>query len=398
MQPKPKTEQSTSGFLRPEEAAQQDQLNPPHRHLHDELAATGRHTKSPKKHRFHFTKKQWTSAGIAAAIIFVGGGYLTWKLFFDKPPQPAAIVEAQPEEPQPTDEASKLTGIKVPFGTNESTPVTAVMIENSPDARPQSGLYDAGVVYEAIAEGGITRFVAFYQESKPGYIGPVRSVRPYYLDFIKPYDAPLAHAGGSAQALEQMRNENFKDLDYTVAGGAYQRVSTRYAPHNLYTSRAKLLDAHKAKGWNKSTFTGLARSEKEGAASTTPTARSIDLAISSYLYNVNFTYDKATNSYKRSQGGRPHVDERSGKQIAPKVVVALVMPHHYAGIYSVYKTTGSGTALIFQNGNVTKATWKKANRAAQLSLVNAEGKAIELNPGQTWLSLVSTADQVTHRP
>lgn len=381
----------------PEEVARKDQASPDkHPHLDDELAATGQKTKPTKKKRFHLTKKQWTSVGIAAVIIIVGAGYIGWKIFA-KDPAPVATVQEPAPEPAPTSEQSKLTGVEVPVGTNDTTPVTAIMIENSPDARPQSGLVDAGVVYEAIAEGGITRFVAFYQESKPDYIGPVRSVRPYYLDFIKPYDAPIAHAGGSGEALAQIAREGFKDLDYTIAGSAFQRVNSRYAPHNLYTSRTKLLEVHKAKGWNKSNFTGLKRSKKESKAAT-PTAKTINLAISSALYNPSFAYDAATNSYKRSMAGQPHKDERSGKQIAPKVVVALVMPHRYAGIYSVYQTTGSGQAVIFQNGTATKATWKKPNRSTQISLVNAEGAEIELIPGQTWFSLVSTATQITYGP
>jgi hypothetical protein len=392
-------DQKQKTFKTPEEVAKQDNMQSAgHAKLDDELAATGQRPKLPKKHRLHLTKKQWTQVGIATVIILVGGSYLGWKVLAKEPSAPAASVQEPTPEPAPTSEQSKLTGVEVPVGTNDSTPVTAVMIENSPDARPQAGIRDAGVVYEAIAEGGITRFVTFFQESKPDYIGPVRSVRPYYLDFVKPYDAPLAHAGGSGEALAQIANEGFKDLDYTVAGSAYQRVNTRYAPHNLYTSRAKLLEAHKSKGWDKSNFTGMKRAAKPGKAAATTTAATIDLAISSYLYNPTFTYDKTANTYRRAQGGQPHVDEKTGKQITPNVVVALVMSHRYSGIYSVYNTTGSGTAYIFQNGTVTTATWKKPNRATQISLVDANGKDIELNPGQTWFSLVADKSQVSYKP
>jgi hypothetical protein len=270
------------------------------------------------------------------------------------------------------------------------------MIENSPDARPQAGLKDAGVVYEAIAEGGITRFLTLFQESNPDYIGPVRSVRPYYLDFIKPYDAPVAHAGGSGEALAQIRNEGFKDLDQAYNPSYYQRITSRYAPHNLYTSRAQLLELQKAKGWTTSNFAGLARAEEK--PSTTVTARAIDFAISGYYYNPHYDYDTATNTYKRSEGGQPHTDDRSGTQLAPKVVVAVVMPHSYAGIYSVYQTNGVGKAYIFQNGTVTEASWNKTNRDTQLTLVDGAGKAIGLNPGQTWITLVGDTGQVTYTP
>ncbi len=399
MEQKPKTEHtlSASDFVPPEEVAKQEEtIKPAHNELDQESAASGK--KPPKKRRgLHLTKKQWTTAGVVIGILAIGGGYLTWKLLQKEPTKPAMIVEQKKEEvPKATTEASKLTGITVPVGTNDTTPVTAVMIENSPDARPQAGLKDAGVVYEAIAEGGITRFLTLFQESNPDYIGPVRSVRPYYLDFIKPYDAPVAHAGGSGEALAQIRNEGFKDLDQAYNPSYYQRITSRYAPHNLYTSRAQLLELQKAKGWTTSNFAGLARAEEK--PSTTVTARAIDFAISGYYYNPHYDYDAATNTYKRSEGGQPHTDDRSGTQLAPKVVVAVVMPHSYAGIYSVYQTNGAGKAYVFQNGTVTEASWNKTNRDTQLTLVDGAGKAIGLNPGQTWITLVGDTGQVTYTP
>jgi hypothetical protein len=269
------------------------------------------------------------------------------------------------------------------------------MIENSPDARPQSGLRDAGVVYEAIAEGGITRFLALFQTEQPDYIGPVRSVRPYYLDFLVPYDAPVAHAGGSAEALAQVRNEGIKDLDQFANSGAYQRVSSRFAPHNLFTSRKQLLDLQTSKGWGTSTFTGFAR--KEEAKVATPNATSISFTISSSLYNPHYDYDAATNTYKRSEGGAAHTDERSGAQLSPKVVVALVIPHSYAGIYSVYNVNGSGEMFVFQDGTITHGTWSKANRKSQFVFTGDDSQPLKLNPGQTWVSLVSLSGSVSYK-
>jgi hypothetical protein len=104
------------------------------------------------------------------------------------------------------------------------------MIENSPDARPQSGLQDAGVVVEAIAEGGITRFLTLFQESQPQYIGPVRSLRPYYIDFAAPFQAGIAHVGGSPEALSRVRNGSYRDLDQFFNSAYFSRISARPAP------------------------------------------------------------------------------------------------------------------------------------------------------------------------
>lgn len=333
----------------------------------------------------------------AFAGLIIATSAVSWfYLFRPKPaPTPPPPVAKKVEPPKPTTLPSPLTGVQV-SPELAKMPVTGVMIENSPDARPQSGLYDAGVVFEAIAEGGITRFLALFQESQPEQIGPVRSVRPYYLDFLKPFDAPIAHAGGSPQGLAELRSQGFKDMEAFQNPNFYQRISSRYAPHNLYTSRAKLLELQKSKGWDSSTFIGFPR--KEEKKSETPDAKSIDFSISSYLYNPHYDYDAQTNSYLRVMGGQPHNDAVAQKQLNPKVVIALVMSHGYNGIYSVYGVNGSGEAYIFQNGTVTKGTWQKQSRDAQFKFIGEDNQSIGLNPGQTWISLVSSPSAVVYKP
>ena len=316
----------------------------------------------------------------------------------NKPITLPIIKKTEPKKtPKPTTEASRLTGVTISPELNQRG-VVGIMIENSPDARPQSGLKDAGVVFEAIAEGGITRFLTLFQEAQPDYIGPVRSVRPYYLDWLQGFDAPIAHAGGSADGLAKIRNENIPDLDQFANGAYYMRVNSRYAPHNLYTSMAKLDALRAAKGFTSSNFTGFAR--KNEAPVNTPTARSIDFKISSFLYSPHYDYDPATNSYKRSQGGKPHTDERSGVQIAPKVIIANVMSYGIAsnGVNSNYNSIGSGKSYIFQDGTVTIGTWEKTGPKSQMVFKDTNGNVIKLNPGQTWISAVGSSSGVSYQP
>lgn len=356
---------------------------------------------APKK--FHWwlkklSKKQLILFVAGVTLLLGGAGYAAYTVLKDKPaPEAPALASIpEPEPPAPTTVASRLTGVQIEPALNE-LPSTGVMIENSPDARPQSGLNEAGVIFEAIAEGGITRFLALYQESKPANIGPVRSVRPYYLDFLMPFDAPIAHAGGSAEGLAQIRSQGIRDLDHGANGSTYSRVSSRYAPHNLYTSRDRLLEAQTKRGYTTSTYTGFARKDAE-TPSAAPTANTISLTISSALYNPSYTYDAATNNYNRSLGGKPHTDESSGKQLAPKVVVALVMSHHYSGIYSVYGVNSSGVAYFFQDGVSVKGTWSKAGRTDQFVFKDAAGEIMKLNPGQTWVSVVASEDRIKVTP
>ncbi|MEK9196069.1 MAG: DUF3048 domain-containing protein [Patescibacteria group bacterium] len=336
---------------------------------------------------------------ISLVLGFIIGVGLIW-FFFIKPGSPkqssAPAPQAKVEAPKPTTEASKLTGVQIPIGGN-ARPITSIQIENSPDARPQSGLRDAGVVFEAIAEGGITRFNASFMEGQPDYIGPVRSVRPYYVDFVAPLDPVFVHAGGSADGLAQLRNVGLKDMDHGANGGAFRRVSDRYAPHNLYTSTADLDKASAGRGYTTSNAKGFARKAKE-TPNPTPNARAIDLALSGFLYNPHFDYDQATNSYVRSQAGKPHTDLRSGAPLSPKVVVAIATDYSTRGIYSVYRMTGTGAVYIFQDGIVTQGTWTKPDVKSQYVFTDATGKPIELNPGQTWVTMVGSVGSVKVTP
>jgi hypothetical protein len=273
------------------------------------------------------------------------------------------------------------------------------MIENSPDARPQSGLDQASIVFEAIAEAGITRFLALYQDNYPGTLGPVRSSRPYFLDWAMAFDASYAHVGGSPDALQRIKDIGTKDLDQFFNPGPYHRVSFRFAPHNMYTSLQGLADRAAEKGWTKSTFTPLVRKEKE-EPNKAPTAKSINFAISGPTYNVHYDYDPARNAYARSMGGAVHIDNETKQQLAPKVVIALVMPYSLMadGYHSAYQTIGSGPMFVFQDGNVTQGTWSKGNPQDQFAFKDAAGKDLALNPGQTWISVVADPTKVNYQP
>jgi Protein of unknown function (DUF3048) N-terminal domain/Protein of unknown function (DUF3048) C-terminal domain len=343
------------------------------------------------------TKKQRIIGSALIAVLLLGGGtgvYALHQALSKDQPAPVAQKVETPT-PAPATEASKLTGVQIAPELNKR-PVTGIMIENSPDARPQSALKDAGVVYEAIAEGGITRFLALFQESQPDYIGPVRSVRPYYVDLLLPYDASIVHAGGSAEGLAKVRAMGVKDIDHGANGGAFRRVSDRYAPHNLYTSMAALDQVSAARGYTTSNVKSLER--KAEKPSPQITARTINIGISSPLYNLRYDYDPATNSYKRFLAGRPHTDHRSGQQLAPKTVVTLAMGYSQKGIYSVYQTTGKGQAFIFQDGAVQAVHWSRANEREQFVFTDDAGKKIALNAGQTWFTLVKNPGHVSFSP
>lgn len=339
------------------------------------------------------TKNQKIAGGFIIAVLLIGGVtgvYALMKSLSKSPEQPAPIVQRIEKSTEP----SRLTGVEIPKKLNKR-PVTAVMIENSLDARPQSGLSKAGIVFEAIAEGGITRFNALYLEGQPNSLGPVRSVRPYYIDLFLPFDAAIAHAGGSGEGLAKIVRLHVKDLDYLRGTNAYHRISQRYAPHNLYTSMKALDKASKAKGFFKTgKFTSWLRKEEDPAKK--PKITSIDFTLSGLLYNVHYTYDAKDNRYKRREGGAKHIDASTNKQLAPKVVVALVMHYSHNGEYSVYRTKGKGTMFVFQDGRVQKGVWKKKGSRSQFKFLDQNGNELALNPGQTWVTLLDSINSLKY--
>lgn len=339
----------------------------------------------------HVRRHRTLILSIAGFILVLAAATATYFLVYKQPVQAPAAPKAtiQPVViPPPVKYYSPLTGEVVANQAVTTEPVTAVMIENSPDARPQSGIKDSGVVFEAIAEAGITRFMVLYQQEKPGLIGPVRSVRPYDLDWMSAFDASIAHVGGSLAGLEQVRNGTYRDIDEFFNGSSYYRSSDRYAPHNVYTTAASLDALNASKGYTSSTFTGFTRTDAVPAA--TPTATNITIDISSPLYNSTYAYDKTTNTYPRSQDGAPHLDRESG-QIAPTVVVAMRVNESTVlqdGYREVIGTIGSGDATIFQNGTATPVTWHKTSQASQITFTDANGKDVPLVRGQTWIVAV----------
>lgn len=394
------TPKETETFRTPEEVAADQSLETP-TDTGEDMPRFSKPDKPKSSWRQKMTlhwppgKKEWITF-LVILLLVVGGG-VGWALTHKKP---ATIKPIPKVTAQTMTVPSTLTGLPVDPSVNQRT-VTGVMIENSLDARPQSGLGQAGVVFEAIAEGGITRFLALFQDTAPDNVGPIRSARPYYEQWALGFDAGYAHVGGSPEALADIKAWGVRDLDQFANSGSYHRVSSRAAPHNVYTSIAALNQLEVQKGYNTSKYTGFARKKKATPNRKQPyTAKSVNLALSGPLYNVHYDYNATTNSYDRSEGGSFHVDANTGKQISPKVVIALVMPYGIEadGYHSNYSTIGDGPVYIFQDGMVTTGRWAKSSMTGQFVFKDASGKPIRLNPGQTWLTAVGSTSNVTYAP
>jgi len=285
-------------------------------------------------------------------------------------------------------------------------PAYAVVIENAPvvqdperEARPQLGLGKAEVVIETLAEGGITRYLAIFQNEQAPKIGPVRSLRPYFLEWAMGFGTPIAFSGGSTEALSllEAQGAGARALNEFFNEDTFYRDKSRAAPHNLFTSSALLGDAVAAKGWGTLQFVRGWDVKPRGAVPAEPVIREIFVDFSFGLFEADYRYDEQTNSYLRSLGGKAHLDE-AGTQLAVDNVVIIRTTSRLLDqklLTLDIETFGSGQATIFRDGQVIQARWRKNSVSEPLRLIDADGTAVVLNEGKTWIAVVDQDGNVS---
>lgn len=325
------------------------------------------------------------------------------------PPEPTAETSA-PTPPEPTSEPNPITdpitgAPALARGSVTQRPY-AVMIDNHPDAYPQSGMDHAAVVFEALAEFGITRFIAIYA---PGItpdvsaIGPVRSTRLYFAEWAMGFHPLYVHAGGSPQGIELVeQTDQLINLDalHKKSVGYFVRSKDRDAPHNLYISSAELARAtsdlatitydHPEVGF-------LFKSDVP--VSDRPGAQEISYY---FLYEndmAGWSYDPKTNGYLRTRRSKPARDAASKQQLWAKDVIVIEVqeariPGDEKGRID-QDVIGSGSARLFMDGQMHEVTWRKDTPAGMLSFYDSTGTEIRLNAGPVWIVALPSLDNLT---
>jgi hypothetical protein len=301
-----------------------------------------------------------------------------------------------------------------------------IAIENSVDARPQSGLSSADVVYEAVAEGGITRFLGIYYCQDAKIAGPVRSARIYFIRLLQGYGAyPLyAHVGGAntpgpADALGEIRDlgwANYNDLSqfsvpFPNFWRDYDRLPGVATEHTMYTDTTKLWSyAAKTHKLTNVDEEGTAWNEEwEGWSFQDDAKTKGKVAKVSYGFwnasvssmGVQWNYDATTNSYARVNGGEPHLDKNTGKQLTAKNVIVMFSEESpandgYPGGHLLYDLESGGEAIIFQNGQAIKGEWEKPEFESMIRFTDAKGNEIKMVRGQVFVSVVPEGNEVTY--
>lgn len=301
-----------------------------------------------------------------------------------------------------------------------------VMVENHEEARPQSGLSRADIVYEAVAEGGITRLLAVFYcgaSTEDLIIGPVRSARVYFIDWASEYgDFPLyTHVGGAnrpgpADALGQISKIGWlaagNDLNQFSIGFPtfwrdYERIGHPVATeHTMYASTDKLWEIAQKRGLtqktkDKKSWDSTFRSWKFEQKNQSPQVNSVSFPFwEGYKeYFVKWTYDTSQNVWKRENDGKLHTDLNNKEQIQASTIIVQFANEKSLGDpekHLLYQTTGKGKALVFQAGQVIEANWEKRDRTSRTLFSDKRGEEIAFVPGQIWIEVLPIGTKVTY--
>jgi hypothetical protein len=270
-------------------------------------------------------------------------------------------------------------------------PIAAVVIENMIEAQPLSGIDKASLVFEAITEANITRFLAFYSldNLKDDFkIGPIRSARPYFLDWASEFQALFGHVGGSPEANQLLKKtELIYDLDQWFESQYFERVNFKPRPHNVYTSFSLLKTAaerflKKEQNFESWRFKDDEIKEKRGWV------ERIYIGYSK-PYDCYWIYDRENNVYVRHQwGGEERTAE--GELIKAKNIVVIWLPMKVVDEVGRkwFGTIGQGKAVVFRDGEVVEGIWRKSTPQERIKFFETTGKEIEFNAGLTWIEVL----------
>ncbi|NLZ48308.1 MAG: DUF3048 domain-containing protein [Clostridiales bacterium] len=297
----------------------------------------------------------------------------------------------EPVDVSPTEQyISPYTGLQVTKEIYNNIPFM-VIVENSKPARPQSGLSEADIVYETMAEGGIPRFIALFHSNSPKEIGPVRSARPYFLTIAKEYDLPFGHCGGSPAALESIEKEKLMSMNEFAYGGYYWRDNSRKAPHNLYTSADKLRRLIMNKKYTKPAIASLKFNKSYWDKDLSP-AKKVSMKLSTYY---STSYEFKDNLYYKYMDNEASTDRPTGANItASNIVVQLTDIKTLSDGRLEIKLLGQGKGYVISAGKYIEISWLKADENSPTILKDSEGNIVSLSPGNTWWHIADSKLQI----
>jgi hypothetical protein len=288
--------------------------------------------------------------------------------------------------------------ISIPSGKSQLSGVTcetynsrpfAVMVSSDAEARPLSGIGEADMVFEMpVVPNGFTRMMAVFQCDRPKEVGSIRSSRLDFVPLALGMNAIYAHFGGEHEVLAQLNDGIINNIDgLKYDGTIYYRKPEIPKPHNAFTDFDLLTKISKDLNYSltdgKVSYSHEDNSFSQGNVNPQP--------IYATGFQVDWKYNKDTNSYFRTRSGKSEIDKNTGKQVETKNVV--VMKTTWSPISKDYirvKVIGSGGLLLYKDGIVITGTWEKKDNNAKLTFYDQNHKEIPLAIGSTWVEITTT--------
>ncbi len=310
-------------------------------------------------------------------------------------------VQTTEAGPNTTGAINPLTGKVANADLTNRRPIV-VMLDNQYYARPQAALSEADIIYEILAEGQITRYMAVFYGNYPDHVGPVRSSRPYFVEKAFEYDPYYVHVGGSMQALSDIRKLGLADID-GLSSGAFWREKHKNAPHNMYTSSEVLVKDGNRLGYKSSVdvkfldfYEDFTVIEGADAAKITFVYKE-PVQTDKIGYFTSYIYNDAEKVYYRYTNGEPHLDEDSKVHLSCTNILvqyAKTVVLDNEGRLDV-DLIASGEGKFYTAGKTINVTWQKDSAADMTRFFDQTGNEIKLNPGVTWFQVVKLGNVET---
>ncbi|MFA5272993.1 MAG: DUF3048 domain-containing protein [Candidatus Peribacter sp.] len=335
------------------------------------------------------TRAQVRSLGTAAGIVFAVFFASAFVMRLITPGSSASTAGWEPARQRQSgssfSDATILSKLRIPSDVPRKR-LIAVMIENHESARPhQEGIADALMVWEFPVEGFISRFaVVFDADALPKRIGPVRSLRPYFIDALQPFVSTVIHAGASPEAYSKARNGDIAAIDLLSHYGSAERDKNIPEPHNLFIRSTEIISLP-GEPITETPWPPFAI----GGGVSAPEALTVKLNFHNPAHDVLYRYSRLRDAYIRSSGD---VEDQGH----PRNVLVLEMPVESVGEMGrlTIPVTGHGRALLFAGGTVQEGVWRKKNLMSSFSFETEDGSPLLFKPGQTWITALPGFDRV----
>ncbi|MGI6123132.1 MAG: DUF3048 domain-containing protein, partial [Acetivibrionales bacterium] len=315
---------------------------------------------------------------------------------------PSATPDVTPEPVLPTEDPVFNPDFIVP---DSSVRPVAAMIDNQGNrVLPQGGISQAQIIYEILVEYNITRYMALFWGTLPDMVGPIRSSRHYFLDYVLEHDAIYTHAGGSTYAYKDIPKLKIQNIDYQVHGSAFWDLTTDKSNwQDSYTSKERLEKFISDKKYRTEPNKPFPFTYHDQFTIPENGNKAEDISIkfdsSKGSSNCGFVYNPETNLYERFRMGKPHIERNTNEQVKTTNIIILKMssPIIKGDTYGRRNllNIGSGEGLYITGGKSVPIKWAKASRDAQTVYTTEDGKPLVLNRGQTWIEIVPNLDYVT---